>query len=45
MSPHGDDMTDLSAEEKKEGTAALLTEPAALQTGKDNKSGTWLTSL
>ena len=39
MSPHGDDMTDLSAEGKKEGTTDLSTEPAALQTGKDIKNG------
>lgn len=38
MSPHGDDITDLSAEEKKEGTTSLSTEPAALQTDKDNKN-------
>lgn len=44
MSPHGDDMTDLSAEGKKELTAELSTEPATLQTGKDNKNGNLVTS-
>ena len=45
MSPHGDDMTDLSAGGKKEGTTDLSTDPAALQTGKDNKNGNLVTSL
>lgn len=44
MSPHGDDITDLSAEEKKEGTTHLSTEPAALQTDKDDKNGNLVTS-
>ena len=38
MSPRGDDITDLSAEEKKERTMDLSTEPAALQTDKDSKN-------
>jgi len=46
MSPHGDDITDLSAEEKKEETTGtrLSTEPEVLQTDKDNKNGNLVTS-
>ena len=44
MSPHGDDMADLSAEVKREGTVS--TEPTASQTGKpDNKNGNYILLL
>ena len=41
MSPHGDDMVDISAEEKKQETADTSTAGPAdqAQTGKDNKTG------